>query len=117
MIIIGYKGSPPYIQRMMDSILRPYKFFVRCYVDDIVIFSKIFKEYIEYLNTILGLFDRLNVTLKNIKTFLGYLSIILLKQRVDGFGILIFEKYIAVIRNLIFPQILKELEIYLGFTG
>ena len=114
---MGYKGSPPYVQRMMDSILRLYKSFARCYVDDIVIFFKIFEKHIEYLNTILGLFDRLNVTLKDIKTFLDYLSIILLGQRVDNFKILTFEKYIAVIRNLIFPQILKELEIYLDFTG
>ena len=64
---------------MMDLILRFYKFFAKYYVDDIVIFSKIFEEYIEYLNTILGLFDRFNITLKDIKTFLNYLSIILLK--------------------------------------
>ena len=87
----------------MDSILRLYKFFIRYYVDDIVIFSKIFEEYIEYLNTILGLFDWLNMTLKDIKTFLNYLFIILLEQRVDGFKILISEERIVVIRNLIFP--------------
>ena len=87
---------------MIDSILRPYKSFARYYVGDIVIFSKIFEKYVEYLNTILGLFDRLDVTLKDIKTFLDYPSIILLRQRVDSFKILISEKYIAAIRNLIF---------------
>jgi len=87
---------------MMDSILRFYKFFVRCYVDDIVIFLKIFKKYVEYLYTILCLFDWLSMTLKDIKTFLGYLFIILLGQRVDGFGMLIFEECIAVIRNFVF---------------
>ncbi len=87
---------------MIDSILRPYKSFARYYVDDIVIFSKIFEKYVEYLNTILGLFDRLDVTLKDIKTFLSYLFIILLGQRVDGFRILIFEERIAAIRNFAF---------------
>ena len=87
---------------MMNSILRLYKSFVRYYVDDIVIFFKIFKKHIEYLNTILDLFDRFGVTLKDTKTFLNYLSIILLGQRVNGFRILTSEKYIAAIRNLTF---------------
>src|SRR6266498_4040357 len=101
----------------MNSIIRFYKFFAKYYVDDIVIFSKIFEKYVKYLNTILGLFDRLSVTLKNIKTFLDYLFIILLEQRVNGFKILISKKYIVVIRNLAFPRILKKLKIYLNFTG
>jgi len=87
---------------MIDSILCLYKSFVRCYVDDIIIFFKIFEEHVEHLNTILGLFDRLGMTLKDTKMFLGYSFIILLGQRVDGFIILISEKYIAVIRNLAF---------------
>src|SRR6266536_1634610 len=51
----------------MDSILHFYNSFARYYVDDIVIFFKIFEKYIEYLNTILDLFGRLDVTLKNTK--------------------------------------------------
>ncbi len=100
----------------MDSILRFYKSFIKYYVDDIVIFFKTFEKYIKHLNTILGLFDRLGVTLKDIKTFLNYLFIILLGQRVNGFKILIFEKRIVAIRNLTFPQTLKKIEIYLDFT-
>ncbi len=56
------------------------------------------------------------MTLKDIMMFLDYLFIILLGQRVDGFGMLTSEECIVVIRNLAFPQILKELEIYLNFT-
>ncbi len=63
---------------MMDSILRLYKSFIWCYIDDIIIFFKIFEEYVEYFDIILGLFDRLGMTIKEIKIFLGYPSIILL---------------------------------------
>ncbi len=63
---------------MMDSILRPYKSFVRCYVDDIVVFFKTFEEHVEHLDAILDLFDQFGITLKNAKTFLNYPSIILL---------------------------------------
>ena len=101
----------------MDSILRPYKPFARCYIDDIIIFSKIFEEYVEYLDTILKLFDRLGMMIKEVKTFLGYPSIILLGQRINGFGITISKERTAAIRNLIFLKILKNLETYLNFTG
>src|SRR6266536_3225372 len=101
----------------MDSILRLYKSFTRYYIDDIIIFSKIFEKYVKYLDTILRLFDRLRITIKEIKTFLNYPSIILLGQRVNGFDIIISKKRTAVIRNLTFLKILKDLEIYLNFTN
>src|SRR6266536_3566591 len=100
----------------MDSILRPYKSFTRYYIDDIIIFSKTFEEHVEYLDIILGLFDRLGITIKETKTFLNYPSIILLNQRVDGFSIAIFKKWTAAIQNLAFLKILKDLKIYLDFT-
>jgi hypothetical protein len=77
--IIKYKDSPLYVQRMIDIILRSYRQFIRYYVDDIVIFSKIFKEYIEYLNTIFELFNRIGITFKNSKFYFDYSLIILLK--------------------------------------
>jgi hypothetical protein len=78
-IIIEYKGSPFYVQRIMDIILRSYRQFVYYYVDDIIIFFKIFEEYIEYLNTIFELFNRIGITFKNSKIYFDYSSIILLK--------------------------------------
>src|SRR6266498_4635569 len=101
---------------MMDSILRLYKLLVRYYIDDIIIFSKIFEEYIKYFDIILELFDRLGIMIKKIKIFLDYPLIILLGQRVNEFDIAIFKKRTTVIRNLIFSKILKNLEIYLDFT-
>ncbi len=62
----------------MDSILRSYKLFIRYYIDNIIIFFKIFEEHIKYFDIILKLFDRLGMTIKEIKIFLSYLSIILL---------------------------------------
>jgi hypothetical protein len=64
---------------MIDIILRPHRQFARYYIDDIVIFSKIFEEYIKYLNTIFELFNRIGITLKNSKIYLDYPLIILLK--------------------------------------
>jgi hypothetical protein len=63
---------------MIDSVLRSYKIYARCYIDDIVIFSKIFEDYIEYLDKIFDLFDTLSIILKGPKAYLEYLLIILL---------------------------------------
>src|SRR6266536_824183 len=42
---------------------RPHMDYARCYVDDIVIFSKTFGQHIEHLDTIFELFDELAITL------------------------------------------------------
>ena len=36
---IKYKESPSYIQRQTNAMLRPFKDFVKVFVDDIIIFS------------------------------------------------------------------------------
>jgi hypothetical protein len=63
---------------MIDFVLRPHKIYARYYIDDIVIFFKIFENYIEHLDKIFDLFDTLSIILKGPKAYLGYLSIILL---------------------------------------
>jgi hypothetical protein len=78
-VIIEYKGSPPYVQRIIDTILRPYRQFAHCYIDDIVIFFKIFEKHIEYLIIIFELLNRIGIIFKNSKIYFDYLSIILLK--------------------------------------
>jgi hypothetical protein len=63
----------------MDIILRSYRQFSRYYVDDIIIFFKIFEEYIEYLDIIFELFNRIGITFKDLKIYFDYSLIILLK--------------------------------------
>jgi hypothetical protein len=111
--IIEYKDSPPYVQRIIDIILRSHRQFTHYYVDDIVIFFKTFEKYIEYLDTIFELFNRIRITFKNSKIYLDYPLIILLKQRINGLNIIYVKNYIAALKNLQFPQILKNLKKYL----
>ena len=69
-----------------------------------MIFFKIFEQYIEYFDTIFELFNALEIIFKNVKTYLDYLFIILLGQRVDGFGISCAKKRIIAIRELEFLE-------------
>jgi hypothetical protein len=98
----------------MDTILRPYRQFTYYYVDDIVIFSKNFEKYIEYLNTIFELFNYIGITFKNLNFYFDYSSIILLGQRVNDLNIIYAEDRIAIFKNLQFQQTLKNLKKYLG---
>jgi hypothetical protein len=78
-IIIKYKDSPSYVQRIINTILRSHRQFAYYYIDNIIILSKIFKKYIKYLNTIFELFNRIEIIFKNLKIYFDYLSIILLR--------------------------------------
>src|SRR5436305_11881862 len=81
----NYQKSSSYAQHMMNMIFKSHKFFVCCYIDDIIIFLKILKNHFKHLNIIFNLFDKMRIIFKKVKTHLDYLSIILLNQQVDDF--------------------------------
>ena len=87
MALMRYKGSSLYVQRQIDAMLRPFKDFVKVFVDDIIVFSHILTEYLSHLRQIFELFRSRRVSLSLIKSFIDYLSIILLGQRVDELDI------------------------------
>jgi hypothetical protein len=113
---MGYKNSPPYVQRQIDIILRPFPF-AKAFVDDVTIFSDTLTDHLYHLQQVFGAFVRLNISIKPTKAFLGYPSIPLLSQRVDSFSLSTTDKKLAAIGKLQFPKTLKELEAYLGLTG
>ena len=115
--LMGYKGSPPYVQRQTDKLLRPYKDFAKAYVDDMVVYSKTLEEHLNHLHQIFSLYRERRVSLSPAKSFLGYPSVVLLGQRVDSLGLSTSEEKIAAISALQFPYSLRDLEIFLGLTG
>ena len=89
---ISYQKFSSYAQHMMNMIFRFHKFFVYCYINNIVIFSKILKNYFKHLNTVFNLFNELKITFKEVKTHLNYLLIILLNQQIDDFDMISSKK-------------------------
>ena len=75
---MNYQKSSSYVQHIMNMIFRFHKFFVYCYINDIVIFLKILKNHFKHLNTVFNLFNELRIIFKKVKTHLNYSSIILL---------------------------------------
>ena len=115
--LMGYKGSPPYVQRQTDAMLRPFKDFAKAFVDDIIVFSHTLRDHLIHLNHIFGLFRSKRVSLSPTKSFIGYPSVTLLGQRVDGLGMSTSQEKIQAITALKFPETLRDLEIFLGLTG
>ena len=115
--LMGYKGSPPYVQRQTDAMLRPFKEFAKAFVDDIIIFSRTLSDHINHLTRVFNLFRVRRVSLSPTKSYIGYPSVTLLGQRVDGLGMSTSKEKIQAISALKFPDTLRDLEIFLGLTG
>ena len=64
-----------------------------------------------------GLFARFNISINPKKTFIGYPSITLLRQKVNSLSLATLEEKLYAILKLAFPKTLSMLETYLGITG
>lgn len=116
---MGFKNSPPFVQRQVDKIIREKKLggFCKAYIDDIVSYSKSLDEHVAHLRRLFTVFQDMNLTMSPEKTFLGFPSIQLLGQHVDGMGLSTSAEKLAAISALEFPRSAKDLEHYLGLTG
>jgi len=80
----GLHNGPSIFQHLMQSILAPYLWlFMLVYIDDIIIFSKSWEEHLVHLDKVLGAIAKVGVTLSPLKCFIGFLSILLLGQKVS----------------------------------
>ena len=114
---MGYRNSPAFIQRNIDLILRHFHGYCQIYQDNIVIYLKTLTEHLKHLTKMFSELNKRNILLAPQKSFMGYPSIKLLEQRVDGLGLAIAEDKFIIITKLDFPKTLSNLEYYLGLTG
>ena len=77
-IVINFRNSSIYVQRKIDQLLREYRVFARIYVNDVIIFNKILKKYVQHLTIIFSLFIKLRISLKFFKSYLNFFFVILL---------------------------------------
>ena len=65
---------------------------MRAYINDIIIFFKIFAEHITYLREVFITFLKISLWYKGKKLYLFYLNITLLGIKVNTFGLIIVKK-------------------------
>ena len=114
---MGFKNSMFYVQRHTDKFLRHCRDYARAYVDDIIVFSKTFAEYIAYLREVFITFSKIGLWLKGKKLYLSYPNVTLLGTKVDAFGLTTAKEKLEAIINLSFLTNLAKLEQYIGLTG
>ena len=73
--------------------------------------------YIKHLHQIFTILNSLQFKINSIKIHFKYPSLILLKQKVNTYNIIINKEKIKVITALYFFITLKKLKMYLKFTG
>ena len=113
--IIKYKNSFVYVQRQIDRLFRLYRHYVKTYVDDIVIYFKIFDEHKIHLRSIFDMFKINNISIKSKKIFIDYFTIHLLKQKIFFLKLITIEKKLKTIFRLSYFKTLQSLKIYLKF--
>ena len=111
---MNFKNSSFYVQRQTDKLFRSCKTFVKAYVDDIIIFSKILHEHIKHLRQIFQLFIEKRISLTFNKSFIDYSFIQLLNQRVDSLNLTTSKKKIAIIATFKFLKSLNNLNHFLS---
>ena len=111
-----YRNFSTYVQRQIDKILRKYRYFIKVYVDNIVVFFNFFKKHLRHLNFIFALFKKYNIVIKLFKTYLNYLIVFLFEQRIDNFDLITIEKKIETIRDFKFFRTFKNLKNYFEKT-
>ncbi|AEO61122.1 hypothetical protein MYCTH_2070186, partial [Thermothelomyces thermophilus ATCC 42464] len=91
--------------------------FIRVYIDNIIIFSKIEEEHLKHLYTIYKIFNKAYIYISATKSFIDYLAIRLLRYVINRKGITKTDDYITTFKKLKFLDTLDSLEHYLGMAG
>ena len=111
--MMRYKNSFVYVQRQIDRILHKHRKYVKTYVNDIIIFFKILKKHFRHLIKIFDILNVNNIIIKFGKTFLSYLTVQLLKQKIDSFDLVIAKNKFKIIVKLRFFKCFQQLKTYL----
>ena len=73
---MSFKKFSVYVQRQTDAILKDYKNLSKAFIDDIVVYNKILKNYFKHFYTIFVLLNSFNISFNSIKLFLFLCSVI-----------------------------------------
>ena len=113
---MSYRNSFSYVQRQIDRVLRLYKQFVKTYINDIVIFSKLLQKHFDHFQKIFDVFAHNNIAVNSKKTYIEYFSVKLLKQQVNFFDLIADKDKLKVIAHITFSTTFKQFETYLKLT-
>jgi len=112
----GLMNSQATFQRMMDRILLKVEN-VRCYVDDIVVFSATIQEHLIHLETVMELLKKHGLGVRLKKCYFMQPRIELLGHFVDAAGVHTDYRKIVRVRDAEIPSTRKELRSFIGLCS
>ena len=113
----GLKNAPAFFQKVMDQTLRAERAFCRCYIDDLIVFSRTFEEHLEHLKRV---FQRLRdrgvkchpKKMRAAVPDVGYLGHLIVPE-----GTAVQEKKVEAILRIPPPADVSALRAFLGTAG
>src|SRR6266542_5955663 len=114
----GLKGAPATFQRLMTKVLGPYLYdFVMVYLDNIIIFSQIMDEYLQYMRKVLEALRQAELKLKLEKCEFAKKQLKYLGFIVGEFGIKPDPKKVRAIVDQLAPTNQTQIRSFLGMIG
>ncbi|UYV77521.1 K02A2.6-like, partial [Cordylochernes scorpioides] len=114
----GLCNAPATFERMIDNLLKGLKWTIcLCYLDDIIVFSDDFEEYLRRLQLVLNCLKKAGLCLNSKKCKFGAKTITVLGHEVSENGIRPDQEKIRAVRDFATPRSLKEVRSFLGLSS
>jgi len=113
----GLKNSPATYQRIMNDLLGEYYSFCLVYQDDIIVFSRSFKDHINHLEQIFKILEQAGITLARHKCTFGAQTVKFLGHIVSTNGIKMNPAKVDAVQAYPQPKTRKELRKFLGVVN
>jgi hypothetical protein len=114
----GLTNAPTTFMRLMDDVLRPFtNSFVVVYLDDILIFNRMWEEHMRHIQQVLSTLRQHKLYANLEKCSFGMNKVQYLGYIVDEHGVHVDPAKIQVIRDWPAPTTLTELQSFLGLAN
>jgi len=114
----GLTNAPSTFQGLMNSIFKPFlRKFVLVFFDDILIYSKSWKDHVEHVDRVLQLLEEKQLYAKSSKCFFGVQEVEYLGHIVSHEGVKVDPRKIKSIKEWNIPTSIKHLRGFLKLTG
>jgi hypothetical protein len=110
----GLKNAPPFFQRVMDQMLAREKHCARCFIDDVIIFSKTLKDHKQHLRQVFGRLRDKGVKCHPSKIRVAFPDVDYLGHKVVPSGTAPMTVKVEAIVKMLPPTDVPELRVVLG---
>ncbi|GFT50535.1 retrovirus-related Pol polyprotein from transposon 17.6 [Trichonephila clavipes] len=114
----GLCNAPATFERMMDNLLRHFKWTMcLCYLDDIIVFSETFEDHLIRLRLVLKCLQEVGLKLNSKKCLFAAQEVKILGHLVSSNGVRPDPDKIKAVRNFPTPKNIHDIRSFLGLSS